>query len=83
MEAFKEQAEIHQFKSWAENLKLKLQIMGVTPNLAEEYNNLDKQIQDAILHAAKKTIKKKYGYCRLILERQDIWYHSGGSGLSS
>eukprot|EP00956_Cyclotella_meneghiniana_P018458 scaffold30735_cov52-Cyclotella_meneghiniana.AAC.5 len=64
LEAFKEQAQIHQFQRRAESLRDRLQAMGATPSLVQEYNNLDKQIQDAILFAAKKTIKKKYGYCR-------------------
>lgn len=64
LEAFKEQAEIHQFKRRIESLRSRLTAAGSTPALVREYNNIDKQIQDAILSAAKRTIKKKYGYCR-------------------
>ena len=64
MEVFLEQAERHQFKRRIERLSEKFKSGGAIKELVTEYNNLDKQIQDSMLHAAKKTIKKKFGYNR-------------------
>ena len=37
---------------------------GLTNQAIEEYNNLDKTIHEALIAAAKKTIRKKFGYRR-------------------
>eukprot|EP00956_Cyclotella_meneghiniana_P016019 scaffold25072_cov68-Cyclotella_meneghiniana.AAC.2 len=63
MKVFLEQAELHNYGTRIERLCEKFK-QGVTEALIREYNNLDQQIQNSILHAAKKTIKKKFGYNR-------------------
>jgi hypothetical protein len=42
----------------------RFRLYGTTRVVVQAYNHLDKDIWDAILFAAKKTIKKKFGYPR-------------------
>ena len=61
---FKEKATECNFAARTYDLQRRFAANGPTPELERLYNNLDQEIQRRILQAAKKTIKKKFGYAR-------------------
>ena len=64
IDVFTDIAEERQFARSVYRLAASFAAEGPTPALVRKYNNLDKQIQQRLLEAAKATVKKKFGYKR-------------------
>ena len=61
---FLEIVDKRQLDSRVHELQQKLEQHGSTEELQNAYNKIDAEIQEVILAAAKKTVRKKYGYAR-------------------
>ena len=64
IDVFRKVATEMDFAGRVSQIVLSFRLHGPTMPVIQAYNNLDRDIWDAILSTAKKTIKKKFGYSR-------------------